>query len=73
MAYRTELLFEDTGPGIPDIEKAMTEGFSTAPDHVREKGFGAGMGMPNIFKNVDQMDVQSDMIKGTKIHLLIKH
>lgn len=70
---RTELVFEDVGPGIPDIDKAMTEGFSTAPDHVREKGFGAGMGMPNISKNVDSMDVQSEVGKGTRIRLLIKH
>lgn len=38
----------DHGPGIPDVEKAMQEGYSTAPDNVRNLGFGAGMGLPNI-------------------------
>ncbi len=49
----------DTGPGIPDIDLAMQEGYSTASDTVREMGFGAGMGLPNINKNSDNMQIES--------------
>jgi anti-sigma regulatory factor (Ser/Thr protein kinase) len=49
----------DTGPGIPDIELAMREGYSTAPQSVREMGFGAGMGLPNISRNSDNMTIES--------------
>jgi serine/threonine-protein kinase RsbT len=56
---------EDEGPGIPDIEKAMQEGYSTASDKVREMGFGAGMGLSNIKKNTDNLEIQSDIKKGT--------
>ncbi|MFA6688294.1 MAG: ATP-binding protein [Sphaerochaetaceae bacterium] len=47
----------DTGPGIPDLELAMTEGYSTASDELREMGYGAGMGLPNIKKNSDKLDI----------------
>lgn len=50
----------DIGPGIPDISLAMQEGFSTAPHDIRMMGFGAGMGLPNIKKNSDVMDIKSD-------------
>ena len=50
---------KDNGPGIPDIELAFKEGFSTAQDKHRELGFGAGMGLPNIKKNVDSVEVES--------------
>lgn len=53
------IVSEDIGPGIPDIEKAMTEGFSTAPDNVRELGFGAGMGLPNIKRYSDEFEIAS--------------
>lgn len=53
------IVSEDIGPGIPDIEKAMTEGFSTAPDNVRELGFGAGMGLPNIKRYSDEFEIVS--------------
>ena len=53
------IICKDTGPGIKDIELAMKEGYSTASDEVRNMGFGAGMGLPNIQKNTSQMDVQS--------------
>ncbi len=66
------ICFEDSGPGIPDIEKAMQEGFSTASSKVREMGFGAGMGLPNIKKNVDNMDINSEVGKGTKLIIMIK-
>jgi anti-sigma regulatory factor (Ser/Thr protein kinase) len=57
----------DEGPGIPDIEQAMQEGFSTASDEMREKGFGFGMGLPNIKKNSDVLKIESDVGKGTKL------
>lgn len=50
---------EDEGPGIPDIAQAMQEGYSTASERVREMGFGAGMGLPNMKKNVDELDISS--------------
>jgi len=58
----------DTGPGIADISMAMREGYSTASQDIRMMGFGAGMGLPNIKKNSDEMDIRSDP-SGTKIHL----
>lgn len=62
---------QDDGPGIPDIAKAMQPGFSTAPDWVRELGFGAGMGLPNIKKCADRMTVDSQVGKGTRIEIEI--
>jgi serine/threonine-protein kinase RsbT len=61
---------EDEGPGIPDIEKAMQEGYSTASDKVREMGFGAGMGLSNIKKNTDKLDIQSTINKGTVVEMI---
>jgi len=58
---------EDNGPGIPDIEKAMTAGYSTASDQAREMGFGAGMGLPNIKRNSDIFEIESVPGKGTKL------
>ncbi|NJK85424.1 MAG: anti-sigma regulatory factor [Bacteroidales bacterium] len=60
---------EDEGPGIPDIERAMTAGFSTASPIVREMGFGAGMGLPNIKKNSDVLDIKSTEGKGTTVNI----
>lgn len=57
----------DEGPGIPDVEQAMQEGFSTASDEMREKGFGFGMGLPNIKKNSDFLKIESDVGKGTTL------
>ncbi len=65
------IVFADRGPGIPDIEKAMQEGFSTAPHEVRELGFGAGMGLPNIKKNSDEMKIESTVGVGTTITITI--
>jgi len=56
---------QDTGPGIADIEMAMKEGFSTATDEMREMGFGAGMGLPNIKKNADDFEISSILGEGT--------
>ncbi len=67
-----EMLLSDTGPGIADIDKAMQEGFSTASAEVRNLGFGAGMGLPNMKKNVDEMDIKSTVGVGTNIRMYIK-
>ena len=61
------IVLEDVGPGIPDIDQAMQEGFSTAKDNVRSLGFGAGMGLPNMKKYTDMMKIESEVGKGTKI------
>lgn len=61
---------EDKGPGIPDIDKAMEKGFSTATPKVREMGFGAGMGLPNIKKNSDQMNISSKVNVGTILEIV---
>jgi len=62
---------EDSGPGIPDIEKAMRPGYSTAPDWVRELGFGAGMGLNNIKKCADEMNIASTVGKGTHLEIYV--
>lgn len=62
---------EDSGPGIPDIEKALQPGYSTAPEWVRELGFGAGMGLTNIQKCADDMDIISATGKGTHLEISI--
>jgi anti-sigma regulatory factor (Ser/Thr protein kinase) len=67
-----KLRLEDEGPGIPDIEKAMTPGFSTASQQVREMGFGAGMGLPNISDNADSFKIESSVGKGTTLYIEIK-
>ncbi|WP_171904587.1 ATP-binding protein [Sporolituus thermophilus] len=72
-ADHTELTIEDEGPGIANIEQAMQEGFSTAPDHIRELGFGAGMGLPNMHKCSDEFTIQSEVNAGTKIRMVIRH
>lgn len=68
---KVELSAEDEGPGIPDKEKAMTEGFTTASDQAREMGFGAGMGLPNIKKNSDDFELESEPGKGTKVRSVL--
>lgn len=60
----------DEGPGIPDIELAMQQGFSTASSKVREMGFGAGMGLPNIKNNSDELKVTSEVNKGTIVEFV---
>ncbi|WP_371368520.1 Anti-sigma F factor [Sporomusa rhizae] len=70
---RTELKVEDEGPGIPDINLAMKEGYSTAPDHIREMGFGAGMGLPNIVRCTDKFDIKTVTGTGTKLSMIIYH
>lgn len=70
---RTELEVTDEGPGIPDIAAAMKEGFSTAPDNIREMGFGAGMGLPNMARSADEFEIKSLKGTGTWIRMLIRH
>ena len=65
------MVLSDHGPGIPDIELAMQEGWSTAPDNVRTLGFGAGMGLPNIKKYTDQMDIETEIGVGTRMTLVV--
>lgn len=60
----------DQGPGIENIDKAMEEGYSTASEAVREMGFGAGMGLPNIKKNTDEMSIQSTVNEGTSLTIV---
>lgn len=68
---RLEISIEDEGEGIEDIELAMQEGFSTADEQIRELGFGAGMGLPNIKKNSDEMQLTSVKNEGTKLWFAI--
>ena len=62
-----EIILDDKGPGIADIDKAMQAGYSTAPDSIRSLGFGAGMGLPNMKKNSDSMQITSVVGEGTRI------
>ncbi len=66
---RVELVSEDVGPGIPDLSLAMREGWSTANEEARSLGFGAGMGLPNMKRNADEFDIQSEVGKGTVIRM----
>ncbi|WP_077609686.1 ATP-binding protein [Clostridium sp. Marseille-P2415] len=68
---RIEMLLADVGPGIPDIGLAMQEGYSTAPDAVRSLGFGAGMGLPNMKKYSDEMEIDTVIGKGTAIRMVV--
>jgi len=68
---RIRIVFEDAGPGIEDIELAMNEGYSTATPEMRELGFGAGMGLPNIKKNTDVLRISSEPGRGTKVEMEI--
>lgn len=64
---RIEIVTMDEGPGIPDIKKAMTEGYTTASNQAREMGFGAGMGLPNIKRNSDAFEIKSTVGEGTML------
>lgn len=69
-ADKITLTLKDEGPGIRDIEQAMQEGFSTASPAVREMGFGAGMGLPNMKKNVDELTIESKVGVGTNVRMI---
>ena len=66
-----EIILEDTGPGIKDIEQAMQAGYSTAPDTIRSLGFGAGMGLPNMKKYTDEMNIDTVVGKGTTVTMTV--
>jgi len=66
-----KIIVEDMGPGIEDIELAMREGYSTAPEWAREMGWGAGMGLPNMKKNSDEFKIDSVAGEGTTIEMII--
>ena len=68
-----EIVLDDHGPGIADIEKAMQEGYSTATDNIRSLGFGAGMGLPNMKKNTDSLNIESTVGVGTKIVMRVNY
>ena len=66
-----EIILSDNGPGIANVELAMQEGFSTAPDQIRSLGFGAGMGLPNMKNHTDYMNIETALGKGTKITMRV--
>lgn len=68
---KIEVKLQDTGPGIEDIERAMQEGYSTASHEIRELGFGAGMGLPNMKRYSDYLKITSEVGKGTLVHLVV--
>ena len=69
---RIEIILADRGPGISDIELAMQEGYSTAPDNIRSLGFGAGMGLPNMKRYTDEMKIESEVGKGTTVYMTVR-
>ena len=66
-----EIVLADRGPGIPDVAKAMQEGYSTAPDNIRSLGFGAGMGLPNMKRHTDDMKIDTVIGEGTTITMRV--
>ena len=68
---RVSVDVSDKGKGIEDIELALKEGYSTATESMREMGFGAGMGLPNIKKNADEFTIESEISKGTKLNFKV--
>jgi serine/threonine-protein kinase RsbT len=66
------LNINDEGPGIPDVAQAMQEGYSTATHEMREMGFGAGMGLPNIQRNADEFNIDSEVGQGTRLFVRVK-
>ena len=65
------MVLADQGPGIPDVEKALTAGFSTAPENVRNLGFGAGMGLPNMKKYTDELAIETEKDVGTTVTMKV--
>jgi len=70
-SHKVTIKIDDMGPGIENIELAMQEGYSTAPDWVREMGWGAGMGLPNMKKNSDEFRIESVVGEGTTVEMII--
>lgn len=69
--FQIEIVAEDSGPGIRDVELAMQEGYSTAPDNIREMGFGAGMGLSNIKKCADFFKIETKINEYTRVYIKI--
>ncbi|MCE1169155.1 MAG: anti-sigma regulatory factor [Sphingobacteriia bacterium] len=67
---QVRIILKDSGPGIPDIDLAMQQGYSTASPEVREMGFGAGMGLPNIKRNMDVLNISSEVGIGTTVEMI---
>lgn len=68
---KIEIILADCGPGISNIDLAMQEGYSTAPDNIRSLGFGAGMGLPNMKRYTDDMKIESEVGKGTTVYMTV--
>ena len=68
---RIVIILQDKGPGIPDVELAMSEGYSTAPDQIRALGFGAGMGLPNMKNYTDEIHIDTELGVGTTVTMTI--
>ena len=66
------IVLSDKGPGIPDVELAMQAGYSTAKDHIRNLGFGAGMGFPNMKKYTDEMHIDTVVGQGTTVTMKVR-
>ena len=66
-----EIVLDDKGPGIKDIDQAMQEGYSTASDTIRSLGFGAGMGLPNMKRYTDEMNISTELEKGTVVDMTV--
>lgn len=66
-----KMVLTDRGPGIADVEKAMQAGYSTAPDNIRTLGFGAGMGLPNMKKYSDTMEIRTKLGEGTTVEMTV--
>ena len=69
---KIDMILDDKGPGIKDVELAMQAGYSTAPDEIRSLGFGAGMGLPNMKKYSDNMEIDTKLGEGTTITMTVK-
>ncbi len=70
---RIQITIDDEGPGIEDVDQAMTPGFSTAPDSIREMGFGAGMGLPNMKSCSNELDIKSVKGVGTTVRMIFEN
>ena len=66
-----EIILKDQGPGIPNVEQAMQEGFSTAPSSIQSLGFGAGMGLPNMKRYTDTLEIETEVGVGTTITMTV--